>query len=64
MSNPESETMRQVRDALDGRRLQPMKELGIPDHREDTAKESDKRDDAWKHQRDGAARRERRREGG
>jgi hypothetical protein len=60
---PESDMMRQLRDALDDRRRQPTKELGIPDYREDTAAGSDKRDDAWKHQRDGAARRKRRREG-
>ena len=61
---PENETMRQVRDALDDRRRRPMKELGIPDFREEEAAESDHRDDAWKHQRDDAARQKRRSEGG
>ena len=58
----ESDLMRQVKDALDDRRRQPTKELGIPDHREDTEGESDKRDGDWKHQRDGVARQKRRSE--
>jgi hypothetical protein len=41
---PESDLMQQVKDALDDGRRQPTKELGIPDHREETQGESDKRD--------------------
>ena len=59
---PESDLMRQVKDALDDGRRQPTKELGIPDHREDAQEESDKRDGEWKHQRDGVTRQKRRSE--
>jgi hypothetical protein len=52
---PESDMMRQIRDALDDRRRRPIKELGIPDYREDAEGESDKRDAAWEHQRDEGA---------
>jgi hypothetical protein len=59
---PRSDVLRQVQDGLDGARWQPVKELGMPDDDEWSGDESARRDDAWKHQRDDAARTERRRE--
>jgi hypothetical protein len=56
-----SDLLRQVKDNLDDARREPMKELGIPDSQERSGQEAAKRDHAWKHQRDDAARARRRR---
>src|SRR5215210_1401724 len=58
------DTLRQVEDALDDVRQQPIKELGVPDRAEEDAGESAQRDAAWKHQRDDSSRQRRRRDRG
>jgi hypothetical protein len=47
MKPRDSDLIRQVEDGLDNERRQPVKELGVPDYREDDEQESRKRDSGW-----------------